>query len=51
MMSSFPWLRLVDQTFFPHYLSFLQHHVHIRLRKGYDEQKTAVVVNHNYQSC
>jgi len=32
-----------------HYLSSLQHHVHIRHRRGYDdEQKAVVVMNLHY---
>ena len=44
----FPWLRFVDQTL----LTFCsqQHHVHIRRRRNYDEQK-AVVVKHRYKVC
>jgi len=29
----------------------LQHHVHIRHGRDYDEQKAVVVVKHNHQGC
>jgi len=38
----------------PNYLfafSSLQHHVHIRHMRGYDEQKAAVLVKDHYQGC
>jgi len=38
----FPWLRFFYQTLFTFYS--LQHHVHIRHRRDYDEQKAVVVV-------
>ena len=49
--SVFPWLRFVDQTLFAHYLSSLQHHVHIHHRRDYDEQKAVIVVNQHCQGC
>ena len=39
----FPWLRFVDQT--PFTFCSQQHHVHIRRRRNYDEQKAVVVTS------
>ena len=30
---------------------FLQHHLHIRHKRDYDEQKAVVLVKHHYQGC
>jgi len=49
MTLSFPWLRFFFTKLFTFYS--LQHHVHIRHRRHFDEQKAVVVVKHHYQSC
>jgi len=45
------WLRFFDKTLFSNYLSCLQHHVHARHSRDYDEQKAVAMVKRHYQGC
>jgi len=51
MTPSLSLATFVDQTLVLPCFSSLQHHVDIRHRRDYDEQKVVVVVNHHYQGC
>jgi len=46
----FSWVRFASSSFFT--FSCLQHHVHIRHRRNYVQQKAVVAVcKHRYQGC